>query len=51
MNVYDVEKLLKVIGALRLSDVEKFVEERGLDLDAEEIYVIISKLYDTLYNC
>ena len=51
INQKKVEKLLKLIGAVKPSDLRVFIEDNGLNLDEYEMYNLLTRLYEILDRC
>ena len=51
LNGRNLDKLLSLIGAVKPSDLDKFIKDNGLRLDVEEMYELISRLYNILDRC
>ena len=51
LNGRDLDKLLTLIGAIKPSDLDKFIKDNDLRLDVEEMYELISRLYNILDRC
>ena len=47
----NLDKLLSLIGAVKPSDLDKFIEANDLHLDTEEMYELLSRLYNILERC
>ena len=47
----NLDKLLTVIGAIKPSDLDRFIKDNDLRLDVEEMYELISRLYNILDRC
>lgn len=51
LNGRNLDKLLSLIGAVKPSDLDKFIKDNDLRLDVEEMYELISRLYNILDRC
>ena len=51
LNGRNLDKLLSLIGAIKPSDLEKFIKANNLHLDSEEMYELISRLFNILDRC
>ena len=51
LNGRNLDKLLSLIGAIKPSDLEKFIKANDLHLDSEEMYELISRLFNILDRC
>lgn len=51
LNGRNLDKLLSLIGAIKPSDLDKFIKANDLRLDTEEMYELISRLYNILDRC
>ena len=51
LNGRDLDKLLTLIGAIKPSDLDKFIKDNDLRLDVEEMYELISRLFNILDRC
>ena len=51
LNGRNLDKLLSLIGAVKPSDLDKFIKDNDLRLDVEEMYELISRLYNILGRC
>lgn len=51
LNGRNLDKLLSLIGAVKPSDLDKFIKANDLRLDTEEMYELISRLYNILDKC
>ena len=51
LNGRNLDKLLSLIGAITPSDLEKFIKANDLHLDSEEMYELISRLFNILDRC
>ena len=51
LNGRNLDKLLLLIGAIKPSDLDKFIKANNLQLDKEEMYELISRLYNILDRC
>ena len=51
LNGRNLDKLLSLIGAVKPSDLDKFIEANDLHLDTEEMYELLSRLYSILERC
>ena len=51
LNGRNLDKLLLLIGAIKPSDLEKFIKANDLHLDSEEMYELISRLFNILDRC
>lgn len=51
LNNKNLDKLLSLIGAIKPSDLDKFIRDNDLRLDTEEMYELISRLYNILDRC
>ena len=51
LNGRNLDKLLTLIGAVKPSDLDKFIKANDLRLDTEEMYELISRLYNILDRC
>lgn len=51
LNGRNLDKLLSLIGAIKPSDLDKFIKDNDLRLDVEEMYELISRLYNILDRC
>ena len=51
LNDRNLDKLLTLIGAIKPSDLDKFIKDNDLRLDVEEMYELISRLYNILDRC
>ena len=51
LNDRNLDKLLSLIGAVKPSDLDKFIKDNDLRLDVEEMYELISRLYNILDRC
>ncbi len=51
LNQKRVEKLLKLIGAVKPSDLRIFIEDNNLGLDEYEMYNLLTRLYELLDRC
>lgn len=51
LNGRNLDKLLSLIGAVKPSDLDKFIKTNDLRLDTEEMYELISRLYNILDRC
>ena len=47
----NLDKLLSLIGAIKQSDLDKCIKDNDLRLDVEEMYELISRLYNILDRC
>ena len=51
LNGRNLDKLLSLIGAIKPSDLDKFIKANNLQLDKEEMYELISRLNNILNRC
>ena len=51
LNGRNLDKLLSLIGAVKPSDLDKFIKANDLRLDTEEMYELRSRLYNILDRC
>ena len=51
LNGRGLDKLLTLIGAIKPSELDKFIKDNDLRLDVEEMYELISRLYNILDRC
>ena len=51
LNGRNLDKLLSLIGAVKPSDLDKFIKDNDLRLEVEEMYELISRLYNILDRC
>ena len=51
LNNKNLDKLLSLIGAIKPSDLDKFIRDNDLHLITEEMYELISRLYNILDRC
>ena len=51
LNGRNLDKRLSLIGAVKPSDLDKFIKDNDLRLDVEEMYELISRLYNILDRC
>ena len=51
LNGRNLDKLLLLIGAIKPSDLDKFIKANDLHLDAEEMYELMSRLFNILDRC
>ena len=51
LNGRNLDKLLSLIGAIKPSDLDKFIRANDLHLDSEEMYELISRLFNILDRC
>ena len=51
LNGRGLDKLLTLIAAIKPSDLDKFIKDNDLRLDVEEMYELISRLYNILDRC
>ena len=51
LNQKRIEKLLTLIGAVKVSDLRVFIEDNNLKLDEHEMHSLLARLYEILERC
>ena len=51
LNQKRIEKLLTLIGAIKVSDLRVFIEDNNLKLDEYEMHSLLARLYEILERC
>ena len=51
LNQKRIEKLLTLIGAVKVSDLRVFIEDNNLKLDEYEMHSLLAWLYEILERC
>ena len=51
LNQKRIEKLLTLIGAVKVSDLRVFIEDNNLKLDEYEMHSLLARLYEILERC
>lgn len=51
LNQKRIEKLLTLIGAVKVSDLRVFIEDNNLKLDEYEMHSLLARLYEILEKC